>query len=136
MKKTTQLRRLIERKEILVAPGIYDGISARLVQSLGFQAGIITGAGIANSRLGKPDVGIMGLAENLDQARNIADSVDIPLRADIDTGYGNAINVYFAVQMFEKAGVAGIMIEDQVWPKSLKKSKQRQPLGQIQILSL
>ncbi len=117
MKKTTRLRELIEAKEILIAPGVYDGISARLVQSMGFQAGAISGAGTSNSRLGKPDVGIMGLADNLDHARNIVNSVDIPLRADADTGYGNAVNVYFAVQMFEQAGVAGIMIEDQVWPK-------------------
>lgn len=117
MKKTTRFRELIEAKEILIAPGVYDGMSARLVQSMGFQAGAISGAGTSNSRLGKPDVGIMGLADNLDQARNIANSVDIPLRADADTGYGNAVNVYFAIQMFEQAGVAGVMIEDQVSPK-------------------
>lgn len=117
MKKTTLLRTLIESDEILVAPGVYDGISARLVEAMGFQAGAITGSGVANSRLGKPDVGIMGLEDNLDQARNIAGSVNIPVRADIDTGYGNALNVYFSVKMFEQAGVAGILLEDQIWPK-------------------
>jgi 2-methylisocitrate lyase-like PEP mutase family enzyme len=117
MKKTSIFRKLIERKEILVAPGVYDGISARLVQVMGFQAGSITGSGVSESRLGKPDVGIMGLANNLDQTRNIVNSVDIPVRADADTGYGNAVNTYFTVQMFEEAGVAGIVIEDQVWPK-------------------
>lgn len=117
VKKTTLFRKLIERKEILVAPGIYDGISARVVQAMGFEAAAVSGAGISESRLGKPDVGILGLAENLDHSRNIVNAVDIPLRVDADTGYGNAVNVYFTVQMFEQAGVAGIMIEDQVWPK-------------------
>ncbi len=117
MKKTTRFRKLIEAKEILIAPGVYDGISARLVQDMGFQAGVLSGAGISNTRLGKPDVGILGLADNLDHTRNIVNSVDIPLQADADTGYGNAVNVYFTVHLFEQAGVAGIMLEDQVWPK-------------------
>jgi len=117
MKKTRRFRRLIEAKEILIAPGVYDGISALLVQAMGFQAGAISGAGISNTRLGRPDIGILGLADNVDHTRNIVNAVDIPLQADGDTGYGNAVNVYYTVQAFEQAGVAGIMLEDQVWPK-------------------
>ncbi len=117
MKKTTLFKKLLEAEDILVAPGVYDGITARLVQAMGFKTASISGAGISNSRLGKPDVGIMGLSENVDQCRNMVNCVDIPLQADADTGYGNAINVYHAVQAFEQAGVACVMIEDQVWPK-------------------
>lgn len=117
MKKTTLFKKLIEAEEILIAPGIFDGITARLVQAMGFKSGTISGAGISNSRLGKPDFGLLGLTDNVDQCRNLANCVDIPLQADADTGYGNAVNVSHTVQAFEQAGVAAIMIEDQVWPK-------------------
>jgi len=117
MKKTTLFKQLIEAEEILIAPGIHDGITARLVQAMGFKSGTISGAGVSNSRLGKPDFGLLGLEDNVAQCRNLANCVDIPLQADADTGYGNAVNVYHTVQAFEQAGVAAIMIEDQVWPK-------------------
>ena len=106
MKKTTFFKQLIEAEEILIAPGIFDGITARLVQAMGFKSGTISGAGISNSRLGKPDFGLLGLTDNVDQCRNLANCVDIPLQADADTGYGNAVNVYHTVQAFEQAGVA------------------------------
>ncbi len=112
-----RLKQLINAPEILVAPGVYDGYSARLVEKAGFKSASITGAGTSESRLGWADRGIMGLEENLANARRIADCTDLLLRADADTGYGNAINVYFATRAFEKAGVAAVMFEDQVWPK-------------------
>jgi 2-methylisocitrate lyase-like PEP mutase family enzyme len=111
------LKQLINAPEILVSPGVYDGYSARLVEKAGFQSASITGAGTSESRLGWADRGVMGLEENLANARRIADCTDLLLRADADTGYGNAINVYFATRAFEKAGVAAVMFEDQVWPK-------------------
>ncbi len=117
MKTGGRLLELIRAKEILVQPGIYDGFSARLVKSLGYESAIITGSGMSESRLGKPDVGIMGLAENLDGTRMLVETSGLLLLADGDTGYGNATNVYFAVKQFEAAGVAGVMIEDQVAPK-------------------
>lgn len=117
MKKATRFRRLIEAEEILVQPVVYDGFSARLVQQIGFAAGSISGAGLSESNLGWADVGLMGYEENLHASRAIAASVDIPLSADGDTGYGNAINVFFTVRGFEAAGVDGLMLEDQVWPK-------------------
>lgn len=117
MKKTTLFKKLIEAEEILIAPGIFDGITARLVQAMGFKSGTISGAGISNSRLGKPDFGLLGLTDNVDQCRNLANCVDIPLQADADTGYGNAVNVFHTVQAFEQAGVVAVMIEDQTWPK-------------------
>ena len=115
--KGRQLRQLINAPEILVAPGVYDGYSARLVEKAGFKSGSITGAGTSESRLGWADRGVMGLDENVANARRLADCTSLLLRADADTGYGNAMSVYFATRAFEKAGVAAVMFEDQVWPK-------------------
>jgi len=112
-----RLRALIEAPEILVLPGVFDGFSARLVHHAGYRAAFITGSGVSESRLGQPDVGFMGLEENVAAARAIAACSDLLLLADADTGYGNALNVHHAVRAFERAGVAGLMLEDQVWPK-------------------
>ena len=112
-----RLRRLLARPGLLMMPGVFDGFSARLVEKFGFEAGFITGGGISESRWGWPDVGLMGLAENLDACRALAASTTLPLLADADTGYGNAVNVHFAVRALEQARVAGAMFEDQVWPK-------------------
>lgn len=117
MKKTTRFRQLIEAEEILVQPGVYDGFSARLVEHMGFASGSISGAGLSESTLGWADVGLLGFEANLNRSRAIAACVDIPLSADADTGYGNAINVFFTVRGFEDAGIDGIMLEDQVSPK-------------------
>jgi len=111
------LRTLVEKKQGLVVPGAYDGISARLVQQAGFPVVYMTGYGTAASRLGLPDLGFAGLGEMADHARNIAAVVDIPLIADADTGYGNALNVRRTVQTYEAAGVAALHIEDQITPK-------------------
>jgi 2-methylisocitrate lyase-like PEP mutase family enzyme len=111
------LRELIESPRTAVLPGVYDGFSARLTERGGFAAGFITGSGVSESRLGRPDVGLAALAEAVGAARDMAACVDIPLLADADTGYGNAVNVHYTVKVFEQAGVAGLMIEDQTWPK-------------------
>jgi carboxyvinyl-carboxyphosphonate phosphorylmutase len=116
-KKTTVLRRLIEAPEILVSPGAYDCFSAKLIESMGFKALATTGAGISESFLGLPDFGILGLSDNVTVSRNIAQAVNVPVMADADTGYGNAVNVYHTVRMFEEAGITGINLEDQVSPK-------------------
>ena len=92
-------------------------MSAKLIESMGFKSIAISGAGISNSFLGQPDVGLMTLTDNLTVTRNIARSVKIPVSADADTGYGNVINVYHTVELFEEAGVAGLNLEDQVFPK-------------------
>lgn len=117
MEARKQFRELLESDGIEIAAGVYDGISARVVEDLGFATADISGAGVSNSRLGKPDVGFLDLSENTAHASNIVDAVDIPVQADADTGYGNAINVYHTVEQFEKAGVVAIMLEDQEWPK-------------------
>jgi 2-methylisocitrate lyase-like PEP mutase family enzyme len=111
------LRTLVEGKQGLVVPGVYDGVSAKLVERAGFPAVYMTGYGTSASRLGLPDLGFAGLAEMVDHARNIAAAVGIPLIADADTGYGNALGVRRTVQQYEAAGVAALHIEDQMAPK-------------------
>jgi 2-methylisocitrate lyase-like PEP mutase family enzyme len=111
------LRQLIQGDDILVMPGVYDGFSARLVESRNYKAAFITGAGVSEGRYGFPDVGVMDLTQNVEAAHHIAQRTTLPLLVDADTGYGNAVNVYYAVRAFESAGVAGVMIEDQTWPK-------------------
>ena len=115
--KGKQLKELIHAPKILITPGVYDGFSARLVQKSGFQSGTISGAGVSESKLGWADRGIMGYGENVEACRRIAACSDLLLQGDADTGYGNALNVYFTVRGFEDAGLAAVMIEDQVWPK-------------------
>src|SRR5437867_4204442 len=104
MSRRADLRRLVETKNGLVVPGAYDGVSARLVERAGFPAVYMTGYGTSASRLGLPDLGYAGLAEMADHARNLAAAVEIPLIADADTGYGNALSVRRTVQAYEAAG--------------------------------
>jgi len=111
------LRALVAKKQGLVVPGAYDGVSARLVQDAGFLAVYMTGYGTAASRLGLPDLGFAGLGEMADHARNLAAVLDVPLIADADTGYGNVLSVRRTVQAYEAAGVAALHIEDQIAPK-------------------
>ena len=112
-----RLRELISGPAPLVAPGAYDALSARLIEQAGFDAVYMTGFGTTASLIGRPDVGLLSGAEMVDNARRIASAVDVPVIADADTGYGNAINVVRTVQLYEQAGAAGIQLEDQVMPK-------------------
>lgn len=111
------LRQLLKRKKLIVAPGAYDALTAKLIEGTGFEALYMTGYGTAASMLGLPDIGLLTMTEMLSNVRAIADAVEIPLIADADTGYGNAINVIRTVREYEKAGAAALHIEDQVWPK-------------------
>jgi carboxyvinyl-carboxyphosphonate phosphorylmutase len=112
-----RLRELMAGSAPLVAPGAYDALSARLIEQAGFDAVYMTGFGTTASLIGRPDVGLLSVAEMVDNARRIVSAVDVPVIADADTGYGNAINVVRTVQLYEQAGVAGIQLEDQVMPK-------------------
>ncbi|MGY1781815.1 isocitrate lyase/PEP mutase family protein [Geodermatophilus sp. SYSU D01036] len=112
-----RLRELLAGPGPLMAPGAYDALTARLVEQAGFDAVYMTGFGTTAGLLGRPDVGLLSGAEMVDNARRIAAAVDLPVIADADTGYGNAINVVRTVQLYEQAGVAGIQLEDQVMPK-------------------
>jgi 2,3-dimethylmalate lyase len=127
------LRRRIQDGEMVLAPGCYDALGARLVEEAGFPAAYMTGFGSAASRLGRPDVGLMTLPEMVDNARRIAHAVDIPVIADADTGYGNSINVIRTVQEYESAGVSAIHLEDQVMPKKCghMDGKQVVPVGEM-----
>ncbi len=117
LRKTTLLKKLIEDEEILMIPVAHDALCAKIAQQSGFKA--VFTAGYANSAalLGKPDVSLLTLTEMVDVASRIVDAVDIPVFADGDTGHGNVTNVIRTVNLFEKAGVAGLFIEDQVNPK-------------------
>jgi methylisocitrate lyase len=117
LRKTSLLRKLIVDEEILMIPVAHDALCARIAEQSGFQA--VFTAGYANSAalLGKPDVSLLTLTEMVDAASRIADAVSIPVFADGDTGHGNITNVIRTVKLFEKAGVAGLFIEDQVNPK-------------------
>jgi 2-methylisocitrate lyase-like PEP mutase family enzyme len=117
MSKSTELRRLLAGDEIIIAPGAYDGLTARLVELAGFKVVYATGAGISNSQLGLADVGLVTMNEVLEQVRKMTAAVDVPVICDIDTGYGNAVNLYRTVQEFVRAGAAAVQIEDQVIPK-------------------
>jgi len=117
MNRRQRLRQLINRRQGLIVPGAYDGVSAKLVERAGFPVAYMTGYGVSASRLGLPDMGFAGLGDMADQARNMAGAVSIPLIADADTGYGNALNVRRTVALYESAGVAGLHLEDQQMPK-------------------
>lgn len=112
-----KLRELLDSNEFIVSPGVYDGYSLRLVERAGFKTACTSGAALSNALLGIADIGVMGLSENVNHCRMLARSVNIPLTADADTGYGNPVNVFHTVRMFEEAGVAGVNLEDQVSPK-------------------
>jgi carboxyvinyl-carboxyphosphonate phosphorylmutase len=112
-----RLRELLADRAPLLAPGAYDALSARLVEQAGFAAVYMTGFGTTASLIGRPDVGLLSGTEMVDNARRIVAAVDVPVIADADTGYGNALNVLRTVQLYEQAGVAGIQLEDQVLPK-------------------
>lgn len=112
-----RLRELLSQDGVVLAPGAYDALSARVVAAAGFPAVYMTGFGTSAGRLGRPDAGLLTLTEMADNARRIAAAIDVPLIADADTGYGNPINVMRTVQEFEQAGVAAIHLEDQVTPK-------------------
>jgi 2-methylisocitrate lyase-like PEP mutase family enzyme len=111
------LRRRMEAPGIVVAPGAYDCITARLVEVSGFDACYITGSGVSMSALGAPDMGALSFGEILDRVRRICDSVSIPVIADADTGYGGPLNVIRTMREFERAGVSAVQLEDQEWPK-------------------
>ena len=116
MRKTTALRKLIESGKTYLIPGVYDGLSARIAQAAGADLLYATGGGIARST-GIPDMGLFNPVQIVERLEQIVDSVDVPVIADFDTGYGNALNALHTLKGFERAGVAGFHIEDQEFPK-------------------
>jgi 2-methylisocitrate lyase-like PEP mutase family enzyme len=117
MKTTKVLQELLKKDDVLISTCAYDALSAKIIEQAGFQAMFTTGLGISASFLGKPDAELYTMTENLTMVRNITQTVSIPVIADLDTGYGNAVNVIRTIKEFERAGCAGGFIEDQIAPK-------------------
>ena len=117
MRNTTKFRQLLKEPGIIMAPGAYDCITAKLIETAGFPAVYMTGAGTSVARLGYPDLSLATMTEMLDNAGSIADAVDVPVIADADTGYGGVLNVRRTVRQYERSGVAALHIEDQDFPK-------------------
>lgn len=115
--RNARLAARLAEPRILVAPGCYDCLTARLVETAGFEAAYVSGAGVSLSALGAPDVGLASFSEVLDRVRRIADVTSIPLIVDIDTGFGGPLNVVRTIREFEKAGVSAVQMEDQEAPK-------------------
>jgi carboxyvinyl-carboxyphosphonate phosphorylmutase len=112
-----RLRELLAGPELVLAPGAYDALLARLVEGAGFEAVYVTGFGTSASVLGRPDIGLLTFSEMVDNARRIVQAVKVPVIADVDDGYGNPLNVIRTVREYEAAGVSAVHIEDQVSPK-------------------
>lgn len=116
VRPTTRLRALLAG-EMVVAPGVFDALSARLAQLAGFPAVHMTGLGVEASQLGAPDLGLLTMTEIVQHAARIAGAIDIPVMADIDTGFGGVLNIQRTIREMERAGVAGVHLEDQSLPK-------------------
>ncbi len=129
----SSLRALLAKRELVVAPGVYSALTAKLAEAAGFGCIYMSGYCTAAATTGLPDLGLLTMTEMLNNVRALADAVSIPLIADGDTGYGNALNVVRTVREYEKAGAAAIHIEDQLWPKRCghMKNKHVIPKGEM-----
>ena len=117
MGKAKHLRKLVERKGSILVPGVYDALSAKIAERVGFGVIFHTGYGTAASLLGQPDIGLVSFGEMVTRVASICRAVNVPVICDADTGYGNAVNVYRTVKEYIWAGASGMIVEDQVWPK-------------------
>ncbi len=129
MSPADRLRQLLAQPDVVVTPGCFDALSAKLIERAGFGATFMGGFAVSAARLGMPDTGLISYAEMVDQGRNICAAVSIPVIGDGDTGYGNAINVQRTVRGYAQAGFACIMIEDQVSPKRCGHIRGKQTVG-------
>ena len=121
--KADKLKNLLDQKGIVVMPGCYDALSAKLIEREELNVGFMSGFAVSSTKLGMPDAGLISFSEMAEQVRNICNVTSIPIIFDGDTGYGNAVNVYRTVRGFADAGAAAIMIEDQKWPKKCGHTK-------------
>ena len=121
--KADKLKNLLDQKDIIIMPGCYDALSAKLIEREELNAGFMSGFAVSSTKLGMPDTGLISFSEMAEQVRNICNVTSIPIIFDGDTGYGNTVNVYRTVRGFADAGAAAIMIEDQKWPKKCGHTK-------------
>ena len=128
-KKRLLKEKMDQRNEIIVLPGVFDALSAKVAENVGFQAIFQTGYGSAASLLGMPDFGFLNAGENIENARRIIRSVDLPVIVDVDTGYGNPLTVWKIVNDLIAYGAAGIFLEDQVWPKRCGHMRGKEVIG-------
>jgi carboxyvinyl-carboxyphosphonate phosphorylmutase len=135
MRKTSLLKKLILDKEILVMPGAHDALSAKIIEMVGFKAVTMGGYAASAASLAKPDVSLLSLTEYVNIVRNIVEAVDLPLFVDGDTGHGNVTNVQRTIQLFENAGVAGLFIEDQVFPKRCGHMEGKQIISTMEMVA-
>ena len=121
--KADRLQQLLDTKGIIVMPGCYDALTAKMIEREGLNVGFMSGFCVSSTKLGMPDTGLISFSEMAEQVRNICNVTSIPIIFDGDTGYGNAVNVYRTVRGFADAGAAAVMIEDQKWPKKCGHTK-------------
>ena len=133
MTKTDQLRAILAEPGAEVMPGVFDAMSARLVERAGFRASFMSGFAVAAARLAMPDTGLISYTEMANQGQNMCDAVSMPIIGDGDTGYGNAINTQRTVRLFEASGATAIQLEDQTFPKRCGhlKGKSLVPAGEM-----
>jgi len=125
MDSSTLLRKTLKQEKTVLVPGIYDALSAKIAQQVGFNILFHTGYGTAATLLGVPDIGLVSFSEMNERVSNICNAVDVPVIADADTGYGNSLNTMRTVKDYIKSGAAGLILEDQVWPKKCGHMKNK-----------
>lgn len=135
MSKAKELRELLKKDQIIMAPGAYDAWSARLIEKAGFPVVYMTGYGVSASVLGRPDIGLISMQEMAEAAKNICSCTQVPVIADADNGYGNTLNVIRTVTEYELAGVAGIQLEDQVMPKRCGHMEGKQVISKEEMVA-
>ena len=133
MKPSTRLRQLLQEPGIIVAPGAYDCLTAKIIEREGFSAVYMTGGGTSVTRIGQPDLGVATMTEMVTNATNITATVEVSVIADADTGYGGVLNVHRTVRHYERAGVAAIHIEDQEFPKRCGHLDNKKVIGAEQM---
>ena len=133
-KMSQALRALLKRPGLIIAPGVYDAIWARICEMVGFEAVSHSGYGTAAATLGQPDIGLLDVTEMARQVGSVANAVEIPVLGDTDTGFGNAVNAYRTVQEYIRAGAAGLFIEDQVLPKRCGHMRGKQVISKREML--
>lgn len=130
----TRIQKILDEVGSIAFPGIYDTLSAKIAEKVGFPMGFVSGYSLAASTIGEPDFGLLTQTEVVERARHICNSVDIPIIVDADTGYGNPLNVYRTVKDLIAAGAAGCFLEDQVWPKKCGHMRNKKVIERDQYL--